>query len=169
MRPLKLPGRPADLLPGRLPLPAMISEASALDEGESVAECKRVPGLAPLSGRYFCIAGPGVCRLKSPQAGIPATIRQGFAPKIPLKGTSNADSQRYRWNSRGRRRWPTRCDSCCLGVVLGVVPPYRRTASSYRPLRAVWAVVPGHSGALRDHPPPERPSDAAHLTKGIFR
>jgi hypothetical protein len=75
----------------------------------------------------------------------------GFTPGYRLKGSGNADSQRKVGSSgwSGRRRAYPR-DSGCVRAHT----PYWRDSASYRPLRAVWAVAPGHSGVARDHQTP---------------
>jgi hypothetical protein len=70
------------------------------------------------------------------------------------KGSGNADSQRFvrgSWGSGHGR--PSRCDSGCVRAH----PASWRASASYRPLRAVWAVAPGHSGVARDHQTPPAP------------
>src|SRR6202167_5033182 len=61
-------------------------------------------------------------------------------------GSGNADSRRNRWSSGwdGRCR-PYPCDSACVPA-----HPHYRASASYRPLRAVWAIAPGHSGVCTD-------------------
>ncbi len=75
----------------------------------------------------------------------------GFVSRCGFKGSGNADSQRKVWSSG----WSGRCrayprDSGCVHAH----PAYWRASASYRPLRAVWAVAPGHSGVARDHQTP---------------
>src|SRR6202166_5091652 len=81
------------------------------------------------------------------------------------KGSGNADSQRNVRSSReiGRRGW-SRSDSGCVLAH----PASWRASASYLPLRAVWALAPGHSGVARDHQTPSALEKAAHQPQGIF-
>ena len=69
-----------------------------------------------------------------------------------LTGSGNADSRPNRWNfgrsGSGRCARDSGCDPAH--------PPYWRP-SSYLPLRAGWALAPGHSGVVRDHRTPKAP------------
>ena len=77
-----------------------------------------------------------------------------LAEDSALEGFGNADSQRklrdFGWGGRCR---PRARDLGCVPAH----PPYWRASASYRPLRAVWAFVPGHSGVLSEI---TRPSSA---------
>ena len=79
--------------------------------------------------------------------------RQRWTPVLrpiarQMSGSGNADSQR-KVRSSG---WSGRCRPCASGCV-HAHPAYWASAS-YRPLRAVWAFAPGHSGVAREHQNP---------------
>src|ERR1700722_7290036 len=84
------------------------------------------------------------------------------------QGSGNADSQRKvrssGWGGQGGL-YPR--DFGCVHAH----PAYWRASASYRPLRAVWAVAPGHSGVARDRKNPLRRSakKAAHQLQGIHQ
>jgi hypothetical protein len=74
-------------------------------------------------------------------------------------GSGDADSQRMVRSSGGSgfgRR--SLRDSGCVRAH----PADWRASASYRPLRAVWAFAPGHSGVARDHQNPSALEKAAH-------
>jgi hypothetical protein len=101
------------------------------------------------------------------ESALLATNRQWFWPRIGLpKGSGNADSQRNVRSSReGGRCRPSRSDSGCVPAH----PAPWRASASYLPLRAVWALAPGHSGVVRDHQAPSALRTSAHQLRGIFR
>src|ERR1700722_15020831 len=83
------------------------------------------------------------------------------------QGSGNADSQRRARSSR----WGGQVGRCPrdFGCV-HAHPAYWRASASYRPLRAVWAVAPGHSGVARDRKNPlSAPNKAAHQLQGIHQ
>src|SRR3984885_9364962 len=64
------------------------------------------------------------------------------------QGSGNADSQRkVRSSGWGGQTGLYPRDFGCVDAH----PASWRASASYRPLRAVWAIAPGHSGVARDH------------------
>ena len=94
----------------------------------------------------FGIAAGRKFRLEQARNAAPATNRQWFWLRIwSSKGSGNADSQRKvrssGWSGQGCPH-----DSGCVRAH----PASWRASASYRPLRAVWAFAPGHSGVLSE-------------------
>src|SRR4029079_9014053 len=113
----------------------------------------------------FGIAAGHISRLEQARNAVPATNRQWFWPRIwPSKGSGNADSQRKvrssGWSGQGCLHDCPRDSGCDRAH-----PPWRASAS-YRPLRAVWAFAPGHSGVRTRSPDPSAPIEPAHDPKG---
>ena len=105
-------------------------------------------------GHPFCpsfgIAAGRKIRLEQDRNAVPATNRQWFWLRIwQSKGSGNADSQRKvrgsGWSGQGCLH-VCPCDSGCDRAH----PASWRASASYRPLRAVWAFAPGHSGVLSE-------------------
>jgi hypothetical protein len=83
----------------------------------------------------------------------------GFGRGCRSTGSGDADWRRMVRSSGGRgfgRR--SLRDSGCVRAH----PADWRASASYRPLRAVWAFAPGHSGVARDHQNPSALEKAAH-------
>jgi len=94
----------------------------------------------------------------------PSTV---LAENFPVQGFGNADSWRksrdFGWDG-GRRPRPR--DFGCVPAH----PPYWRSSASYRPLRAVWAFAPGHSGVrVRSRKPFSAPKSPAHTQRNLQR
>jgi hypothetical protein len=80
----------------------------------------------------------------------PSTV---LAEGCASKGSGNADSQPNGRSSGGSGACrPSPGDSGCVTAH----PASWRASASYRPLRAVWAVAPGHSGVRARSPDPFR-------------
>src|SRR5471032_1497978 len=75
----------------------------------------------------------------------------GFGRGWRFEGSGNVDSQPNVWSSG----WGGQCRSCPRDSgFVHAHPASWRASASYRPLRAVWAIAPGHSGVARDHQTP---------------
>ena len=114
--------------------------------GSSGRAGRRRRGLGHPSCLSFGIAAGRKIRLEQARNAVPATNRQWFWLRIwSSKGSGNADSQRKvrssGWSGQGCPR-----DSGCVRAH----PASWRASASYRPLRAVWAFAPGHSGVLSE-------------------
>src|ERR1700722_15587912 len=84
---------------------------------------------------------------KSPVAAIFGNLASMVLPEGSLlEGSGNADSRRnHRSSGAGGLRRGSRCDFACVPA-----DPHYWASASYRPLRAVWALAPGHSGVWTD-------------------
>jgi hypothetical protein len=108
---------------------------------------------APFSSRNVPKRRPG---------NEPSTV---LAEDSASQGSGNADLQpnvrNSGWSGQGR---PYPCDSGCVTAH----PASWRASASYRPLRAVWAVAPGHSGVRARSPDPFSAPRQRTDPKGIF-
>jgi hypothetical protein len=122
----------------------------------------RFPALrsALLTIFWHCGHSPFSFRTRSARAPRQRTVN-GFARGfLRLTGSGNADSQR-KVRSSG---W-SGCSRPCASGCVHVHPAYWRASASYRPLRAVWAFAPGHSGVAREHQNPSALMSIAHRPK----
>jgi hypothetical protein len=117
----------------------------------------------------FGIAAGRKIRLEQARNAVPATNRQWFCPRFGCpKGSGNADSQQ-KVRSSGRSGQGCLHVCPCASGCDRAHPPSWRASASYRPLRAVWAFAPGHSGVLSEITRPLRRLLSRRTTQKEFR
>ena len=119
---------------------------------------------ARLTNFWHC-GGPSFSFRTGPERRPGNEPSRVLAEDCASQGSGNADSQQNVRSSGGSgARRPSPGDSGCVTAH----PASWRASASYRPLRAVWAFSPGHSGVARDHQIPSALASSAPA-KGIFQ